>query len=141
MGISRISQARDRRNRIAAIADWVAENVPWTVDASEWPAFHSRWPCMNEADLAEVEQELERRGDAVRSVSDAASVAAGHPGRSDGSSAAAAWLLEQFPRADIFDPEFVERFAHLTRQELLWAAIEHRTLIGAAVAEASTHCR
>ncbi len=136
MGVSRISQARERRDHIAAVADWIMANVPWTIDASEWPAFRAHWPGVDHGELAAVERELERRGEAICSASHPAAVAAGHGGRSNGSSAAAAWLLERFPRADIFDPKFLARFAHLTREELLWAAIEHRALIGATVAEA-----
>ena len=135
MGISRISEARIRRDRVAQAADWIAAHVPWTVDASDWPAFHARWPDICVRELTAVDHELQRRGEAICSDPDAASVMAGLSEKSDGSSAAARWLLERFPRADIFDPEFVARFAHLTRNEIIWAAIEHRTLIGIAVAE------
>ncbi|HET6523570.1 hypothetical protein [Sphingopyxis sp.] len=108
--------------------------MPWTIDASDWPAFHARWPDIGAGELADVDIELQRRGEAICSDPEATAATFGMAGRSDGSSAAAAWLLERFPRADIFDPEFVEHFAHLTRLEILWAAVEHRSLIGAAVA-------
>lgn len=129
MGISPISEARHRRDWIAEVADWIAANVPWTLEASQWAAFEARWPGLTEADLEEIDAELQRRGEAICSSGDFGAVAATLPGRRECWAAAAAWLQCRFPEADIHHPEFFERFGHLTRAELLLAAIEHRRLI------------
>lgn len=111
------------------MADWIAVSVPWTVDASHWPAFEARWPGLAPSDLEEIDAELQRRGEKICASDDFEAVAATLSGRSEYWSAAAAWLHCRFPEADIYHAEFLERFGHLTREELLLAAIEHRRLL------------
>ena len=129
MAINSLSEARHRRAWIAEVAAWIAANVPWTLEASEWPAFEARWPGLTPSDLEDIDTELQRRGDAICSSGDFGAVAATLSGRREYWSAAAIWLRSRFPEADIHHPEFCERFGHLTREELLLAAIEHRRLI------------
>lgn len=129
MGINSLSEARARRRRIVEAADWIAVHVPWTLEPSQWPAFETCWPGLTPMDLEEIDAELQRRGDAICSSGDFSAIAATLSGRRECWSAAALWLRSRFPEADIHHPEFFERFGHLTREELLLAAIEHRRLL------------
>ncbi|MBE1529506.1 hypothetical protein GGC65_003962 [Sphingopyxis sp. OAS728] len=112
--------------RAARIADWVMENIPWTVAVPEWPDFHDRWPLLSRADLAEVEEELCRRGAALDTPgADLDAVAETLTGRPTYYTAAADWLTLN-PTTSISDPEFVRLFGRLSRAELILAAIEHK---------------
>lgn len=124
--VSHIGGAPHQADRICEIADWVVENVPWTVAVPDWPCFHDRWPLLTRSELAAVEEELGRRGEALEDRnSDLAGVAATLRGRDTYWKAAADWLtLNQ--GADITHPEFFRLFGQLSRAELILAAIEHR---------------
>ncbi|WP_447932556.1 hypothetical protein [Sphingopyxis fribergensis] len=127
MTVIGISGARARRARIREAAGWIAANVPWTEDGADWPGFRVRWPAMTVSDLAEIDAELQRRADMIcASTADLGSIRETLSGRPELWRAAAFWLFDHFPEADICHPEFVEQYGRMTREELLLAAIEHR---------------
>ena len=124
--VTNIREARQRRDRTAEIADWVVVNVPWTVAVPEWACFHDRWPLLSRAELAAVEEELRRRGEALDAPgADLEAIAATLTGRSTYWTAAADWMTLN-PGADITAAEFVRLFNYLSRAELILAAIEHK---------------
>ena len=124
--IANIDDARQRRDRIGEIADWVVAHVPWTVAVPEWPDFHDRWPLLSRAELAAVEDELCRRGEALNCAdADLDAIAATMTGRATYWIAAADWLTLN-RGADITNPEFFRLFRQLSRAELILAAIEHK---------------
>lgn len=130
VAVVQISTARAHRERISEAASWIAANVPWTEDGADFPAFRERWPAMTASDLAEIEAELQQRGEMIcASNVDLDSICETLSGRPELWKAAAFWLLEHFPAADICHPEFIERYGRLTREELLLAAIEHRRIL------------
>lgn len=121
-----IGAAQRIPDRTRAIADWVIANVPWTVAVPDWPDFHDRWPLLSRAELAAVEAELRRRGEAMdQPGSDLDKTAASLAGRQDYWTAAADWLTLN-PRGTIADHEFIRLFRQLSRAELILAAIEHK---------------
>ncbi len=124
-----LAQKRSRRERIADIADWVVTNVPWTVAVPDCPAFHDRWPLLTRADLAAVEEELNRRSAAIEAGgTDLDMIAAAMTGRPAYCAAAADWLTLN-PARGIADHEFFRLFGQLTRAELILAAIDHKQRI------------
>lgn len=123
--ISRIEGAR-QHSRTREIADWVVANVPWTVAVPDWPDFHDRWPLLSRFELAAVEEELRRRGEALGTPdADLEKIAATLTGRQPYWTAAADWLTLN-PRGKISDPEFARLFRQLSRAELILAAIERK---------------
>ena len=127
------ADARRPRDRTSEIADWVISNVPWTVAVPDWPGFHDRWPLLSRPELAAVEEELCRRGEALNDPdADPDAVASQYTGRATYWTAAADWLTLN-PRSDITSIEFVRLFSQLSRAELILAAIEHKRRILAAV--------
>ena len=137
-----ISIARAHRELISEAASWIAANVPWTEDGADWPAFRERWPAMSPSDIAEIDAELQQRGEMIcASNVDLDRISVTLSGRPELWKAAASWLLEHFPEADICHPEFIARYGRLTREELLLAAIEHRRILCFAGPQAgrSTH--
>ena len=122
--ISNIADARRRRDRVGEIADWVVSNIPWSVAVPDWHGFHDRWPLLSRADLAAVEDELRRRGDALNDpVADLGAIAARLCGRLPYWTAAADWLTLNRSE-DVTHPEFVRLFGQMSRAELILAAIE-----------------
>lgn len=118
--------AREWRDRTGEIVDWVVANVPWSVAVPEWPGFNDRWPLLSLTDLAAVEVELLRRGEALEDIdADLDAIAATLSGRSPIWTAAADWLTSN-PKADITDAEFFRLFGQISRAELILAAIEHK---------------
>ena len=100
-----------------------------TVAVPDWPAFHDRWPLLSREDLAAVESELRSRAEALdRPDADLTTIAAGLSGRRTYITAAADWLALN-PGSDITDPDFFRMFSHLSRAELILAAIEHKERI------------
>ncbi|WP_447753147.1 hypothetical protein [Sphingopyxis fribergensis] len=129
LAVANIADAQRGRDRIAEIADWVIANVPWTVAVPEWQEFHDRWPLLSRSDLAAVEDELCRRGEALDDKNaDLDEIAASLTGRPTYWTAAADWLTLN-PGADITDLEFFRMFSQLSRAELILAAIEHKRRI------------
>ena len=133
--VTDISEAKQRRARICEVADWVVEKVPWTIAVSDWPGFSEQWPALTAADLADIEHELHRRGEALCAndpdLDAITGTLAGHPERW---TAAADWLSRHVGR-DMTDADFCRLFGKLSRGELILAAIEHRRrlLSGGAV--------
>lgn len=124
--IANIADAQRGRDRITEIADWVVANVPWTVAVPDWPGLQDRWPLLSRAELAAVEEELCRRGEALHGdVAEVGALAASLTGREAYWTAAADWLTLN-PRADITHLEFYRLFNQLSRAELILAAIEHK---------------
>lgn len=124
--ISNIADARSRRERVCEIADWVVGNIPWSVAVPDWHGFHDRWPLLSRAELAAVEAELRRRGDALNHPgADLDAIAATLCGRLPYWTAAADWLTLNRGE-DVTHPEFVRLFGQLSRAELVLAAIEHK---------------
>ena len=124
-----ISDCRRSRDRITEITDWVLANVPWTVAVPEWQAFHDRWPLLSRTELAAVEDELCRRGEALEDPNaDLDAIASTMTGRQSYWIAAADWLTLN-PGAHITSPEFFRMFSQLSRAELILAAIEHKRRI------------
>lgn len=124
--VTDIREAREWRDRTGEIADWVVANVPWTIAVPEWPGFNDRWPLLSLTDLAAVEAELLRRGEALDAEdADFDAIVGTLTGRPGVWSAAADWLTSN-PGADINDEEFFHLFGEISRAELILAAIEHK---------------
>jgi len=124
--VTDIREAREWRDRTGEIADWVVANVPWTIAVPEWPGFNDRWPLLSLTDLAAVEAELLRRGEALDAGdADFDAIVGTLTGRPSVWSAAADWLTSN-PEADIKDAEFFRLFGEMSRAELILAAIEHK---------------
>lgn len=129
LAVANIADAQRGRDRTAEIADWVVANVPWTVAVPKWQDFHDRWPLLSRAELAAIEEELCRRGEALDDKdADLDAIAATLTGRPSYWTAAADWLTLN-PGAEIMSPEFFRMFSQLTRSELILAAIEHKRRI------------
>lgn len=127
MNISNIEHAKEQRDRVREVADWVVEHVPWAIAVPDWPEFADHWSVLTSSELAAVEAELQRRAEMIcAKAADLDGIAAGLIGRQERWSAAANWLLQRYPDADIRDPEFVAGFSDLTRAELMLAAIDHK---------------
>ena len=124
--ISNIADARNRRDRVGEIVDWVVGNIPWSVAVPDWHGFQDRWPLLSRVELAAVEAELRRRGDALNQPgADLDAIAATLCGRLPYWTAAADWLTLNCGE-DVTHPEFVRLFGQLSRAELILAAIEHK---------------
>ncbi|SEH13066.1 hypothetical protein SAMN05428974_0647 [Sphingopyxis sp. YR583] len=124
-----IAETRSQSDRIADVADWVVTNIPWTVAVTDCSEFHDRWPLLTRADLAAVEDELNRRCAAIEAGgTDLDTIAAAMTGRPTYCSAAADWLALN-PGKSIADHEFFRLFGQLTRAELILAAIDHKQRI------------
>lgn len=124
--IANIADARSRRDRVSEIADWVVGNIPWSVAVPDWHGFQDRWPLLSWAELAVVEDELRRRGDALNDpAADLDAIAATLCGRLPYWTAAADWLTLNRGEG-LTHPEFVRLFGQLSRAELILAAIEHK---------------
>lgn len=124
-----LAQKRSRRDRTADIADWVVMNVPWTVAVPDCSDFHDRWPLLTRADLAAVEEELNRRCAAIEAGgTNLDTIAGAMTGRPTYCAAAADWLTLN-PGKSIADHEFFRLFGQLTRAELILAAIDHKQRI------------
>lgn len=126
VSVTDISDAEKRRDRIRLVADWVVAELPWTVAVSDSPRFSERWSALTPAELADVEIELQKRGEALSAAhADLDIIAKTLTGRIDHWTAAADWLTLHIG-AGISDADFRRRFGELSRAELILAAIEHR---------------
>lgn len=124
-----VVKKRSRRDRIADIADWIVTNVPWTVAVPDCCDFHDRWPLLTRADLAAVEEELNRRCAVIEAgETDLDTIAGAMTGRPTYCAAAADWLTLN-PGKSFADHEFFRLFGQLTRAELILAAIDHKQRI------------
>lgn len=133
MAVTDIREAQQRRDRIIQVADWVVANIPWTIAVSDWPGFPDRCSGLTALELADVETELHHRSEALSACdADLEAIAGTLTGRNDIWTEAANWLTAH-PGASITDLEFRRLFGHLSRAELILAAIEHRQRLSRGV--------
>lgn len=117
-----IAEARKRRDQVRAAAEWAFSQLPWT-DGALTDEFHRRWPGLTSAELVEVRRLVDKSSSVkISGPHDLLALRARLRGSEEHWRPAMVWLIENEP--DITSPEFVRKFGHISRSEVMLAILE-----------------